>query len=208
MDMQAQEGSGVVEWAVRGRPIPGETESGDLHVVVDYGDGVLLGVIDGLGHGREAAVAARVAAQAITREPARPLLDIVKACHEALRGTRGAVLSLASIDASHAQLCWTGVGNVEAVLTRGDPAHEPHREHVLLRSGVVGYQLPPLRAASLPIHRDDVLLLASDGIRQGFSQEPPTRLPCADYADYLLRAYGKQTDDSMVMVARYHGITV
>ena len=208
MDMQAQEGSGVVEWAVRGRPIPGESESGDLHVVVDYGDGVLVGVIDGLGHGREAAVAARVAAQAITREAARPLLAIVKACHEALRGTRGAVLSLASIDASHDQLCWTGVGNVEAVLTRGDPAHQPRRERILLRSGVVGYQLPPLRATNLSIHRDDMLLLASDGIRHGFSEEPSTQLSCADYADYLLRAYGKQTDDMMVLVARYHGGTV
>ena len=208
MDMQAQEGSGVVEWAVRGRPIPGESESGDLHVVVDYGDGVLLGVIDGLGHGREAAVAARVAAQAITREAARPLLDIVKACHEALRGTRGAVLSLASIDASHDQLCWTGVGNVEAVLTRGDPAHQPRHERILLRSGVVGYQLPPLRATNLSIHRDDMLLLASDGIRHGFSEEPSTQLSCADYAGYLLRAYSKQTDDMMVLVARYHGGTV
>jgi hypothetical protein len=34
-----------------------EAESGDVHVVAEFDHGVLVGVIDGLGHGYEAAVA-------------------------------------------------------------------------------------------------------------------------------------------------------
>jgi serine phosphatase RsbU (regulator of sigma subunit) len=35
---------------------------------------------------------------------------------------------------------------------------------VLLRSGVVGYQLPTLRASTLPIAPGDLLIFATDGI--------------------------------------------
>jgi serine phosphatase RsbU (regulator of sigma subunit) len=201
------QGDGVVSWAARGRPIAGEAESGDMHVAASFGRGTLLGVIDGLGHGPEAAAAARIAASVLTAEPQLEVLSLIKACHEALRGTRGAVMSLASIDLEREELNWAGVGNVEAILIRADPHRAPHREHVLLRSGVVGYQLPPLRSTELPIYAGDMLIFASDGLSSRFGEEPPARLRPADYADYLLRTYGKGDDDALVLVASYQGST-
>src|ERR1044071_4802454 len=46
--------SSVIQWGVAMRTLPGERESGDLHVVKSVGPGVLAGVVDGLGHGAEA----------------------------------------------------------------------------------------------------------------------------------------------------------
>lgn len=194
----------VIEWAVRGRPIPGELESGDLHVTAEYPGGALLAVIDGLGHGPEAAQSARAAAAVLTADPRRPVLSLIEACHEALRGARGAVMSLAAIDAAHDRLTWAGVGNVEAVLNRAD-GRTPRRERILLRSGVVGYQLPPLRATELPLFPGDALVMATDGLRADFAEDPADDLPEA-VAEHLLSAFARNSDDALVLVARYRGL--
>ena len=64
--MTAHDRASLIEWAVAGAPIDGETESGDLHAVVQFEGGVLVGAVDGLGHGAEAAVAARAAVGSAT----------------------------------------------------------------------------------------------------------------------------------------------
>lgn len=193
------------DWAARGRPIAGERESGDRHVAAITASGGLFALIDGLGHGPEAATAARRAVAELERDPQRPVLSLITACHEALRGTRGAVMSLAAIDAARGSLSWAGVGNVEAVVVRGDPVRSPARERVLLRSGVVGYQLPPLRANELALFAGDVLIMASDGLRHDFADAPPVGLSAEACADYLLRTFARPTDDALVLVARYQG---
>lgn len=195
----------VVEWAARGRPIAGERESGDLYVAAQFSHGALLGVIDGLGHGPEAARAARAALTVLEARPTASVLTLITACHEALRSTRGAVMSLASIDAERGAMNWAGVGNVEAVLTREDPRASPQRERILLRNGVVGYQLPPLRATALQIFPGDTLVFASDGLAHNFGEEAGAFGPVAEHADHLLRAHGKTNDDALVLVARYLG---
>src|SRR3989454_8581110 len=47
--------------------LAGEQESGDLHLIKPVGSGVLVSVVDGLGHGAEAAAAARAAVAALSR---------------------------------------------------------------------------------------------------------------------------------------------
>ena len=42
-------------------PLPGEVESGDLSLVKRVGKGTLIAVVDGLGHGQEAASSAHAA---------------------------------------------------------------------------------------------------------------------------------------------------
>ncbi|MBW8815764.1 MAG: SpoIIE family protein phosphatase [Caulobacterales bacterium] len=195
----------AVEWAADGQPIAGESESGDLHVAAAFEGGALLGMIDGLGHGPEAAAAARVAAALLESQAERPLPTLIQACHEALRPTRGAVLSLAAIDARNGRLTWAGVGNVEVVLTRADPAQAPRRERILLRSGVVGYQLPALRTTDHAIFPGDVLVFATDGLRHEFSEDVPLAMAPAQLAEHLLRTYGRSADDATVLVGRYLG---
>src|SRR5690349_3672960 len=165
--------SPVIDWGVCGRALPGERESGDLHVVSPFENGVLVGVVDGLGHGPEAAAAAREAAKILEAHAGEPVVALVKYCHEGLRRTRGAVLSIASLDAQERMMHWIAVGNVEGALFRANPAARPYRETVLTRSGVVGYQLPPLRAASHSLEADDVLVFATDAIKDAFTNQAP-----------------------------------
>src|SRR5438093_709986 len=44
-----------IEWGIVSQAFPGETECGDRHLVAGFPNGALVAVIDGLGHGEEAA---------------------------------------------------------------------------------------------------------------------------------------------------------
>jgi hypothetical protein len=199
----------IVEWAVAGRALgePGETnESGDIEVVVPFPDGILIGVIDGLGHGTEAAHAARTAARVLTEHAAEPVLDLVRRCHDSLRKTRGAVMTLASLNGVESSITWTAVGNVEGVLMRAHPTADSRHEAVSARGGIVGYQLPPLRASSLSVTRGDTLVMATDGIRSGFTAGVNLHHGPREIAESILSLHSRGTDDSLVLVAQYLGI--
>lgn len=177
--------------------------SGDLHVVAAHASGLVVAVADGLGHGPEAAVAAEAAAEVLGRHPDLPVTELMLRCHEALRGTRGAVLSIASFDLVAGVLEWLGVGNVEGVLVRRDDGPKGGRESLLLRGGVVGYRIPPLRAVTLPVRPGDTLIFATDGIGGDFRATHAGEGSAGDLADDILRRHGKNTDDALVLVVKH-----
>jgi serine phosphatase RsbU (regulator of sigma subunit) len=195
----------LLDWSVAARAFPGERDSGDASTVVPFSGGVLVGVIDGLGHGPEAAEAARVAVATLNANPDAMVMDLVRTCHNALRRTRGATLSLASFHAATGTMTWIGVGNVEGALFRVDRNAPQPRDALMLRGGVVGYQLPPLRAATHHVHAGDMLVLATDGISSGFYNRSPIGRAAAEAAEEILQRCGKQTDDALVLVATYLG---
>jgi phosphoserine phosphatase RsbX len=182
-----------------------EADSGDVHVVAEFDHGILVGVIDGLGHGYEAAVAANAAARVLAAFAGEPLPALVERCHEALRRTRGAVMSLASIDGRDGSMTWTGIGNVEGVLVPGAGAPERRRETILLRGGIVGYQLPAVRTATLSLTGGDTLVLATDGIHSGFWSDLTPHAGPQELADGILARHARGSDDALVLVARYLG---
>jgi hypothetical protein len=189
-----------LDWGVANRPRPGEAASGDMHIVKPFEGGVLLAAADGLGHGAEAVVAAQTAAAVLEEDPGAELETLVRRCHVALLRTRGAVITLASLRWSDSRLTWLGVGNVEAVLLRANP---PARMRVVLRNGIVGYRLPELRVTALPMAPDDLLVFATDGLKNGFSEGLPHNASLQQIADGILERHFKGTDDALVLVLRY-----
>jgi hypothetical protein len=193
---------GLIQWTVAFQAL--EEESGDLHVVCPFEGGVLVGAIDGLGHGPEAATAAKRAADTLTGHPGEPVTSLMGRCHESLKGTRGAVMTLASLS-SAGTMSWTGIGNIEGTLVRSEQHEGRHRESVLLAGGVIGHQLPPVRASEHTIGPGDTLVFTTDGVRAGYldlldSYDEPRHV-----AGQIFEGFGKGTDDALVLVARYLG---
>jgi serine phosphatase RsbU (regulator of sigma subunit) len=186
--------------------LAGENISGDLEVVLQTDTGALVAALDGAGHGPEAAIASRAAAAVLASSPSDALTDIIANCHQALRRTRGAAISMASFDAAQDSMSWIGVGNVEGILCPAAAPPGRQRECLLLRGGVVGFRLPPLRVASLPIVAGDTLVFATDGVSGRFSHMALPDWPVGDIAADILGRYDKQTDDALVVVARYVGL--
>lgn len=197
----------LVEWVVAARALPGQTVSGDLHLVKLFRNGALVAVVDGVGHGDEATAAARAATATLADFPTEPVIWLVKRCHENLALTRGVVMTLASFRALEGTLSWIGVGNVEGALLRADATINPSVERVLLRGGLIGYQLPPLSASVIPVNQGDVLVLASDGVRSDFlAHLTLCKEPLKQMADRIMANFFKGTDDALVLVARFRGM--
>lgn len=195
----------MAEYGVAKFVLPGESESGDQHLVCCNHSGMLVAAIDGIGHGAEAANAAKAAIDVLKNGVGEPIIPLVAACHERLRATRGVVLSLASVDVRHGLMTWLGVGNVQGVLVRNDKKPNS-QETLLLRGGVVGDHLPQLQAAVLPVTQGDLLVFATDGVRTDFvrtlsAMENPQRA-----AERIMKNFCSQSDDALVLALRITGI--
>lgn len=185
------------------RTLSGETESGDIPVIESSQGITLIAAIDGLGHGPEAATAARVAAETLEAGVGVEVATLVERCHQALRQTRGASISVAAFDADANSMTWVAIGNVEGrLLARQWPSHS-----ISPAAGVAGVELPQLRPETLGLRRGSTLIFATDGIQSGFSDSLADSGSPQQIADRILSEHGKTTDDALVLVARYLGVT-
>jgi negative regulator of sigma-B (phosphoserine phosphatase) len=195
----------TLERGVAGVAIEGETRSGDLAVFAGYERGGLVAVLDGLGHGDEAADASSIAAKVIRDHASSPPAELLQRCHEALRKSRGVVMTLAWFDLEHRTLAWVGVGNVEARLVRGAAAYGDRHDSALVLGGVVGYNLPPVRPSQMELLPGDAVAFATDGIAPDYSVTLAPGLPAQRLAERILERHSKGTDDALAVVVRFVG---
>jgi negative regulator of sigma-B (phosphoserine phosphatase) len=191
----------TLDFGVAGAALEGEDRSGDLAVFAPTSSGGLVCLIDGLGHGAPAADAAEAAAEVIRHHAEGPPQDLLDRCHDALRETRGVVMTLAWFDVGAGSLEWTGVGNVDARLWH---PWDPGRHDVaLVFGGVVGYQVPRVRPSTLALAPGDLLVMVTDGIDPGFAATLDGGGSAQAVAERLFAAHSKGTDDALVVVVRY-----
>lgn len=197
--------SSILDWGFAAASLPGQAACGDAHLVCPFEDSVLMAVVDGLGHGVEAAAAADQAVDTLRAHPGESLIRQLRHCHRALTGTRGVVMIVAVFDGREQTLTWLGVGNVQGVLHRADPQAVPRSEGLLSRGGVVGLQLPILQASVMTVSAGDLLVFATDGVGPAFAEQVVPARPQA-MASQLLTEHAKGTDDALVLVGRYRGM--
>jgi negative regulator of sigma-B (phosphoserine phosphatase) len=194
-----------LELGVAGLAIEGEERSGDLAVFAPYDRGGLAVVIDGLGHGDEAADASAIAERVIREHASASPATLLARCHEALRKSRGVVLTAAWFDLEDLEISWAGVGNVEARLVRGAAAYGDRHDSALVLGGVVGYNLPPVRPAFTDLRAGDAVAFATDGIGADYSASLTPGLSAQRLAERILERHARDTDDALAAVVRYVG---
>ena len=199
--MDATGEAGPLAWAAAWRPCDGESVCGDAYLVAATPGGAMVAVVDGLGHGPDAAGAAGLAVETLSRHAADPLDVLASRCHAALARTRGAALTVASFSSLDSAMTWFGVGNVDGVFLGA----KGKRETVFLRGGIVGHNLPPPRVATHSAALGDVLLMCTDGIRAGFAEGVDRSEPLPELADRILRLHSRTEDDALVLAVRYRG---
>src|SRR5215471_3765127 len=160
-----------IEWRFPEEMLPGQKQSGDRYVVKNLPEGALVAVVDGIGHGEDAAHSAELAVSALNGSEALSPISLLRYCQQRLQGTRGAVLSMAWFSSADDTMTWLGVGNVAGVLLRREGYGVSRQESLLLRAGTVGAQLPYVPASVLPVGYGDTLIFATDGIRSGFADQ-------------------------------------
>lgn len=192
-------------WGAAGRPLVGEIASGDAYLVQPNPEGLLMAVIDGLGHGTEAEIAATAAVITLESHGDRPLVEQFERCNTALKDTRGVAMTVVHASAATGDVTWLGIGNVEGLIARIDEGAVARIDFLMLRNGVVGMKLPRLQVSRQTLEPGDLLILATDGIRSRFHEAlDPTGDP-SEIAQRILAEHGRENDDAMVLVARYEG---
>jgi len=190
------------EIAVLSRPCAGEAASGDHAAFVRLDDTLVLGVVDGLGHGAPAREAADVAIATLRAGAADTPAEILATTDHALERTRGGVMSVVRFDAHTRTLEHAGAGNVATKLYRQGTGAT-----FLNAARVLGARHQPVRipVENVKLAGEATLLMFSDGLttrtdlsgRLDLLRQPPLVI-----AHELLGRFGRSDDDALVLVAR------
>lgn len=180
----------------------GESESGDAWGIRSTSTIQTIVMADGLGHGPEAAKAARTAVEFNAASgPATPL-ELVQGIHGSLRATRGAAIAVAQLDREQRTVMFAGLGNISALIC------EPEKpsQHMVSMHGTAGAagQIR-YRQFSYPWVPGAVLILHSDGIGTKWDcRNYPGLLNCdsALIAGVLYRDYCRGSDDASIVVVK------
>lgn len=178
----------------------GEEVCGDAWTLVQGRGRLVLLLVDGLGHGQDAAVAARTAVAAAERNAALNAAELLDTVHAALRPTRGAAAAVLMLQ-PESELCTIcGVGNIAAMIrTRGKT------RSMVSHNGTLGHQVRKMQEFSYPFPRGSLLIAHTDGIAThwdlGTYPGLETRHP-AIVAAALCRDFARGRDDLTVVALR------
>lgn len=175
-------------------PMPGEIQNGDAVVFRQTASGdAILAVIDGLGHGPEAAAASRAGVQLLELMPAETNVhDAMQELHRELRGTRGAAATVAIIRNFKLEIC--AVGNVALMCVS---CAVP----LVVSAGVLGHQVHKFRICTSELNGRARLALLSDGVSLRFRLEDFRTLEPAGVCEEIMKRYRRKEDDASVLVA-------
>jgi anti-sigma regulatory factor (Ser/Thr protein kinase) len=184
-----------------GVAMPGEQECGDDWVFQEFTRSARMTVADGLGHGENAAIAARAAIRTAREHLGGPVHALLERIHGALRPTRGATVAVAEIDLAAQVVRYVGVGNIAAALVTGSGM----TRRLVSLAGTAGHEVRKMVEFTYPWESGALLLMHSDGLQThwSFDSYPGllNRHPSL-IAGVLYRDYARGRDDVTVVAAR------
>jgi hypothetical protein len=155
---------------------------------------------------RNGFITAREAANVVRSSPTPDLVALLRRCHAALHGTRGAAISLAVVSPARGDVTWLGVGSVEGRVLSGDRWARRPKGSLALANGVPGHELPRVTTATLAVRPGDVLVLATDGIEAAFADSLDISGSTQAISERILADHWRPTDDALVVAVRYLGV--
>ncbi len=191
-----------LDFAIASRPMPapGSTVCGDAGMIERAEGKLFFALVDGAGHGEEAARVARVCLAFIAENLGGDLVDIIERLHERLKGSVGAVAGLGAFYEETGELEFVGVGNLTARRLGS------HGRRLVPTPGIIGHSIRTPKKTRLRLHEGDFFLLCTDGVKEHFSiEECPELLSerAEDAASAVLDRFGREEDDAACIVLRY-----
>lgn len=181
-------------------PYPGLDVCGDGWGVTCLDAGLQVLVVDGVGHGPQAAEAALAARRTYEAHAHSSLADLMRLEDEALRQTRGAVLAVARIERQPGTVQYVGFGDVTGRVWSSSGSVS-----CVSKTGIVGAKIPSPEVYTYAWNQGALLVMHSDGLtsRWNVSDYPglDARHPTV-IAAVLYRDHKRGNDDATVVVAR------
>ena len=192
--------SAEIDFGVVCVPIKGEIVSGDGWALHGSRGRYLLFVVDGLGHGPDAAAAAAAAKSVIERNVARTPAEQIHAVHTALRATRGAAAAVIELKPSSGVGTFCGIGNIGCFVRA-----EGKMRSLASHNGTLGHQMRTVQEFSFPFPPRGMLYAYSDGMTSRWDPSTYAGLESrhpALVAATLYRDHNRGRDDTTIAVVR------
>jgi hypothetical protein len=174
---------------------------GDVAVILPTGSGLLLAIVDGLGHGTRAWEAASAAEAWLRDHASADVAAISAGVCERLRKTDGAAVGVCHVEHESGRVRYAGIGNT-VLRTFG----RQREGRLISRDGIAGRTSEPAKVYSAQADPGDLLLLYSDGVPSQFRiSECPSLLgaePGAAAREVVTR-FGRDYDDAACIAARW-----
>ena len=186
--------------SVFSRPALGQRHNGDAYFIKRYEDKVVFAVIDGLGHGQYAQEAAQVAVDCLENYYRKPFTEILQLCHQRLKKTRGAAMSLCRINLKDRMMTHTGIGNVQTRVFSQEKTPAP-----FCINGTLGVAIRTVKVDNYPLPENSTIIMFSDGVSGRFSSNELSGLLSQEpqmLAKQIMDDYAKDNDDATVIVGR------
>ena len=190
-----------LEWGAVCLPKAGEEACGDTWAIRRHGGSALVMVADGLGHGPDAARAAKMAVEVLTK--ARDLAPgaLLDNVHRGIASTRGAAVGLTLVQPRRSAATFAGVGNIAGTIAARGEANR----HLVSRGGIAGHNLISVRETVVTYSPGALLLMHSDGLGTGWDLSSYPGLAGhhpAVIAGVLWRDHARTRDDVTILVVR------
>ena len=179
---------------------PGERVCGDGWGFALDGDRAAMMVVDGLGHGPDAAEAAQAALASFAEQPMDSPREQLQQAHQRLRATRGAAVMVLQADTGAGMVRSAGAGNVMARLLSGVSDRT-----LLCQQGTAGVTMRTPEEANTAWPPHAMLVVFSDGIESRWKPEELVPMLGRDptlAAAVLARDHCRGRDDATVAVLR------
>jgi anti-sigma regulatory factor (Ser/Thr protein kinase) len=178
----------------------GEDFCGDAWTIRHDRDGIVLLVVDGLGHGVHAFEAATAVLQAFRARTYPGNTEALQAMHAAVRHTRGAAAAIADVRQDATVLRYAGLGNISMTVVTDGAAR-----HGVSHNGTLGHDVRVIREYTYPWVRGATIVMHSDGLKShwnldaypGLRRCHPTTIAAVIYRDH-----NRGRDDVTIVVAR------
>lgn len=181
-------------------PMAGQIRGGDIAVIIEQADSLLLVLADVTGHGERGHMLAKRIKEQVETHNERPPAELMSMLHGHLAGTVGAAVGIVAVDRVAARFSYVGVGNTGISRVAGQPWSG------ISRDGLLGTRLPNLTEQCGTLTSGDAFLLWTDGVPDRLGRQyvaHNSHQSAQQIAGEVVRTLGKGHDDAGCIVFRW-----
>ncbi len=181
--------------------IPGQKTSGDWTGIEETKEETHFLLMDGLGHGSEAADSSTSVGNYFRRNFNLSPESLWEGMFQEANAKRGGVLGFGEIHHEKEELTFFGMGNVQAAIYQ----YGEKPKHLISKSGLFGKDQNLPKPQILPFPKGAILVLHSDGLSNVTSKDFPSELYGKEspvIAAYLMHKKIRNTDDASILIIK------
>lgn len=182
------------------RPLINSLECGDAGIIKEFDGKIFFGLIDVLGHGKDAYKLAVITREFLEKNYQHEPVEIIKRLHEHIKGTRGLVAGIGILDLKSNLLKYAGMGNISLKI-----CNQNKTKNIIYKDGIIGYIISTPRQEEIKLFPNEAIIVYTDGVKERFTLKNCPELLHEDaktMAARIIQKFGRESDDAACIVIK------